>query len=33
MFYIFDVLPETGNAKEYEKADEALTRYFVTPSL
>ncbi|CAB4015033.1 Hypothetical predicted protein, partial [Paramuricea clavata] len=27
---IFDVLPETGNAKEYEKAEEALTRHFVT---
>jgi hypothetical protein len=23
-------LPETGNAKEYEKAEEALTRHFVT---
>ncbi|CAB4011799.1 Transposon Ty3-I Gag-Pol poly [Paramuricea clavata] len=27
---IFDVLPETGNPKEYEKAEEALTRHFVT---
>ena len=27
---IFDVLPETGNAKDYEMAEEALTRYFVT---
>ena len=27
---IFDVLAETGSAKEYEKAKEALTRHFVT---
>ena len=27
---IFDVLPVTGNAKDYEMAEEALTRYFVT---
>ena len=27
---IFDVLPGTGSAKEYKKAEEALTRHFVT---
>ena len=27
---IFDVLPETGNAKDYERDEEALTKYFVT---
>jgi hypothetical protein len=27
---IFDVLPGAGSAEEYEKAEEALTRHFVT---
>ena len=27
---IFDVLPNTGNAKEYQKAEDALTAHFVT---
>ena len=27
---IFDVLPDTGSAKDYQKAEDALTRHFVT---